>query len=415
MGNVMEMRLSLMVQRSAQVNGRGLATDFAGRRRNWEQFADRVARLARGLRDIGIGAGDRVAILALNSDRYMEFLFAVPWAGAIFVPVNTRLAAPEIAYWLNDSGSQHLFVDETFVPVLDALKDKAESLRQAVYIGDDAAPKGLEHFESLIEGKTPLADAGRGGDDLAGLFYTGGTTGVSKGVMMSHTNMVMNALNITPILQFDCWTNWLHAAPMFHMADGAGAFAVAMAAGSHCFIPGFEPVAAMQAIQEFRPSHSVLVPTMVNMIVNHPDVGAYDLTSLKRVIYGAAPMPAPVIERAVQLMPGISFVHGYGQTEAAPFLTALDPKHLEAPDAPAERRNSIGHAGPAVDIRVLDEDDNEVAPNVVGEICARGLNVMQGYWNKPDLTAETLRNGWLHTGDGGYMDEDGCLYIVDRV
>jgi long-chain acyl-CoA synthetase len=158
-----------------------------------------------------------------------------------------------------------------------------------------------------------------------------------------------------------------------------------------------------------------MVPTMVNMVVNHPRVGDYDLTSLRTVLYGASPMPRAVIDRARQLMPGIGFVHGYGQTESAPFLTALDPRHLDQPGAPEERRNSIGHSGPAIEVRVLDENDREVPAGSVGEICARGMNVMQGYWKKPELTAETLRNGWLHTGDGGYMDADGFLYIVDRI
>ena len=411
----MQMRLTHMVHRGAQVNGQRVVTDFAGRRHSWAQFADRVARLAGGLGDLGVKSGDRVAILALNSDRYLEFFFAVPWAGAVFVPVNTRLASPEIAYWLNDSGAEILFADNTFLPVLPALQSKLETVRQVIYLGDDAAPKGLGHYEGLIQGRAPAQDVGRAGGDLAGLFYTGGTTGVSKGVMLSHTNLVINALNITPTLSLDPWTNWLHAAPMFHLADGAGSFAVAMAGGAHCFIPSFEPVAAMAAIQQHRPSHCVMVPTMVNMVVNHPAVGDYDLTSLQKVLYGASPMPRTVIDQALQLMPGINFIHGYGQTESAPFLTALDPRYLEEPGAPEDRRNSIGHSGPAIEVRVLDENDVEVPTGTVGEICARGMNVMQGYWNKPELTAETLRNGWLHTGDGGYMDADGFLYIVDRV
>ncbi|MDA1098076.1 MAG: long-chain-fatty-acid--CoA ligase [Proteobacteria bacterium] len=413
--NAMQMRLTQMVQRGAQTNGKRVVTDFAGRRHTWDRFADRVARLATGLDELDVKDGDRVAILALNSDRYLEFFFAVPWAGAVFVPINTRLAPPEIAYWLNDSGSEILFVDDTFVPLLPALAGKLETVRQVIYLGDDTAPAGLGHYEGLIQDRAPREDAGRGGDDLAGLFYTGGTTGVSKGVMLSHANLVVNALNITPFLHFDPWTNWLHAAPMFHLADGAGAFAVAMAGGAHCFIPSFEPVGAMAAIQQHRPSHCVMVPTMVNMVVNHPSVGDYDLTSLQKVLYGASPMPRAVIDRARHLMPGIGFIHGYGQTEAAPFLTALDPRHLEEPGAPGERRNSIGHSGPAIEVRVLDQTDCEVPAGTVGEICARGMNVMQGYWKKPELTAETLRNGWLHTGDGGYMDEDGFLYIVDRV
>jgi len=411
----MQMRLTLMVERGAQTNARGVVTEFSSRSHTWAQFAERVARLAGGLQDLGAKAGDRVAILALNSDRYLEFLFAVPWAGAVFVPINTRLAPPEIAYWLNDSGAEVLFVDDTFVPMLGALQGQLETVGSVVYLGDGAAPEGLQHYEGLIEGRAVIDDAGRTGDDLAGLYYTGGTTGVSKGVMMTHTNMVMNALNFTPVGQFDYWSKFLHAAPMFHMADGAGAFAMAIVGGGHCFIPGFEPVASLAAIEEFRPTHSVLVPTMVNMMINHPDVNKYDITSLRRVIYGAAPMPTPVIVRALEVMPGISFVHGYGQTEAAPFISALDPRHLEGPDIPEGRRNSIGHAGGAVEVRVLDERDVEVPANTVGEICTRGPHVMPGYWKQPELSAETLRNGWLHTGDSGYMDEDGFLYIVDRI
>ncbi|MDP6344296.1 MAG: long-chain-fatty-acid--CoA ligase [Alphaproteobacteria bacterium] len=409
------MQLTHAVKRSRQVNRDGTATLFEGRRHSWGQFADRVARLAAGLVEIGVEPGDRVAILALNSDRYLEFFFAVPWAGGVFVPINTRLAPPEVAYWLNDSGAEVLFVDDNFTAMLEPLRGKIDGVRRFVYLGDGAVPDGLVHYESLIDGRAAMADAGRRGDDLAGIFYTGGTTGVSKGVMLSHTNLMFNALNVTPLMHFNRWTNWLHAAPMFHLADGTGTFAVVLAAGGHCFIPGFEPLAALRAIQQYRPTDTVFVPTMVNMIVNHPQVADFDISSLQRVIYGASPMPAAVIERALQLMPEIRFVHGYGQTESSPFLTALDPEFLEREDPSAEKRASIGHSAAAVEVRVLDENDQEVAPGVVGEICARGMNVMQGYWNKPELTAETLRNGWLHTGDGGYMDADGCLFIVDRV
>jgi len=411
----MHMRLTQALDRASQVNGRQIATRFNDRSRTWLEFRDRVARLATGLRGLGMKTGDRVAMLAQNSDRYLEWFFAVPWAGGVFVPINTRLAPPEVAYWLNDSGSEVLFIDDDFLPMLKSLDGKLDTVRQVVYVGDGAAPNGLPHFEGLLDGNAPSVDSERRGDDLAGLFYTGGTTGVSKGVMLSHTNLVSNALNIAPAMGFDAKTNWLHAAPMFHLADGCSTFAITMQAGSHCFIAKFEPTAALAAIANYRATHSVFVPTMVNMTVNHPDVGQYDLSSLQCILYGASPMPEAVIRRALEVIPGVRFVHGYGQTESAPFLTSLGPEYHDLNSPLSKKMSSVGHSGPSIEIRVLDENDEEVPAGKVGEICARAPNVMQGYWNKPELTATTLRNGWLHTGDGGYMDEDGFLYIVDRV
>jgi long-chain acyl-CoA synthetase len=411
----MEFRLTQSIDRAAVIGGNRTATWMGERKRTWSEFRDRVARLAGGLCRLGVGPGDRVAILALNSDRYMEWFFAVPWAGAVFVPINTRLAAPEVAYWLNDSGSETLFIDDEFMPMLRELEGKLDTVQRIIYLGDHASPDGLPHFEGLIENESPVADSGRAGDDLAGLFYTGGTTGVSKGVMLSHTNLVVNALNITPVLKFDTNTNWLHGAPMFHAADGAGSFAVSLAAGAHSFIPRFDVVETLRAIETFNVTHTVLVPTMVNMIVHHPDIDRFDLSPLRSVLYGASPMPEAVIRRALDVMPNVRFTHGYGQTESGPFLSSLGPEYHDLSSPLSEKMTSIGHMGPISEVRVLDENDREVPRGVVGEICARGRNVMLGYWDKPELTAETLRNGWLHTGDGGYMDDDGFLYIVDRV
>jgi len=412
---MIRMRLTQAVDRAAVTRADGLATRMDDREQNWGQFRSRVARLAQGLVELGITPGDRVALLALNSDRYLEWLFAVPWAGGVFVPVNTRLAAPEVAYWLADSGSRLLFVDDAFVPMMGDLKGQMGGVEHVVYVGDGPAPEGLLHYEGLLEGRSERADAERSDDDLAGLFYTGGTTGVSKGVMLSHTNLLANALNVLPLLDLSAKTHWLHAGPMFHLADGTGTFAVALMAGENSFLPRFEPLAALQAIARERPTHAVLIPTMLNMVVHHPEVENYDLSSLECVLYGASPMPESVIRRALALMPDVRFVHGYGQTESAPFLTSLGPEYHDLESPLSAKLGSIGHPAPGVEIRVLGDDDREVPRGVVGEICARGLNVMQGYWNKPELSAETLRSGWLHTGDGGYLDEEGYLYLVDRV
>ena len=409
------MRISSTIRRSAQVNRHGPAVRFQDRARNWTDFAGRVARLANGLVDIGVRPGERVAMLALNSDRYLEYFFAVPWAGAVFVPINTRLAPPEIEHWLTDSGASVLFIDDTFLPALNKLQGKLGGIRTFVHVGDGAAPDGMLAFESLVEGRSELTPRDQGGDELAGLFYTGGTTGRSKGVMLSHRNLLLNALEFAPLAGYFQSSTYLHAAPMFHLANGAATFATMTMAGSSVVIPSFEPVAAMRAIQDHGVTTCLLVPTMINMMINHPQATEFDLSSLKYVLYGASPMPEAVVRKAMQVIPGASFQQAYGQTEAAPVLTLLESERHVFDGPLAGKATSAGRAIPGVEVAIFDENDNEVPRGTVGQIVGRGENVMLGYWNQPELTAETLRGGWLHTGDGGYMDEDGYVYIVDRV
>jgi long-chain acyl-CoA synthetase len=410
----MAAQIPQMIQRNAIVCPGSLASTHLGRRRTWGAFAERVARIAGGLHQRGVKPGDRVAMLALNSDRYLDFLFAVSWAGALFVPINIRLAPPEVIHWLSDSGSRTLIVDDTFVPMAQAVADKLPDLRDILYAGENDPPAGMARLDDLAQ--APAADMlTRGGDDLAGLFYTGGTTGVSKGVMLSHGNLVFNAMAALHHFSYGTTPVYLHAAPMFHLADGASTFAVTMAGGAHGYVPAFNPVDTMTRIQQDRATGVTLVPVMMNMMINHPDVANYDLSSLKLVGYGASPMPQSVLKRAMQLIPGCSFVQGYGQTECSPLLTILPPEHHALDGPMAAKTSSVGQALIGMDVRILDDTDTEVARGVVGEICARGPNVMQGYWNRPDKTAETWRNGWHHTGDGGYMDDDGFIFIVDRL
>jgi len=202
---------------------------------------------------------------------------------------------------------------------------------------------------------------------------------------------------------------------MFHIADGLAVFGVTIIGGSHIFVPGFTPEGCLAALEKHQVTDTLLVPTMMNMLVNHPDVEKHDLSHLISVIYGASPMPESVIRRALDVIPDVKFTHAYGQTECAPLSTLNGPDShvLDGPNAGLFK--SAGRAAVGVDVRIFDEDDNEVAPGIVGEICVRGPNVMLGYWNLPELTEETLRGGWMHSGDGGYMNENGYVYIVDRM
>ena len=409
------MYLTQALKRSVQINATGTATSCQGRERNWTQVQQRIARLAGGLHGLGIEMGERAAILALNCDRYFEFFYAVAWAGGVFVPVNTRLAPPEVEFWLNDSGSRVLFIDDQFLPTLDGLQGRLDSVKDVVYIGDGDTPDGLLDYEALLAGSEPVADAERGYEDLAGLFYTGGTTGRSKGVMLSHRNLVMNTFNVLPTLGLHSGMRWLHAAPMFHSADGCATFGVTAVAGLHTFIPSFTPDATLNAIQEHRITHTLLVPTMVNMMVNSPNVDQYDLSSLTGLTYGASPMPQSVIERAMAVLPQCGFTHAYGQTECAPLVTTTGAEFHMLDGPYAGRFKSAGRAVPGVELKIADGSGRELPRGEIGEICSRGPHVMQGYWQRPDLTAEAIKDGWMHSGDAAYMDEEGFIYIVDRV
>jgi long-chain acyl-CoA synthetase len=233
--------------------------------------------------------------------------------------------------------------------------------------------------------------------------------------MLSHRNLVMNAANVIVAFGYDADSVYLHAGPMFHLADGASTLAITAVGGVHVFIPAFDPADFFTTVQREKVTHSLLVPTMINMLVNFPKISDYDLSTLQRITYGASPMPDALLRKAIATLPGVRFVHAYGMTEAAPLVTALDPRYSTLDGPYAGRSKSCGQAAPMVDVRIADPDDNEVPRGTVGEVQVRGANIMLGYWNKAELTAQALRGGWYHSGDGGYMDEEGFVYIVDRL
>ncbi|TFH67063.1 MAG: fatty-acid--CoA ligase, partial [Gemmatimonadales bacterium] len=207
----------------------------------------------------------------------------------------------------------------------------------------------------------------------------------------------------------------LHAAPMFHIADGFLCMASATHGVKSVILPTFDPTMVLRSMQDDGITQTLLVPTMIGMVVNHPEVERYDLSGVQRVLYGASPMPERVIVRAMEVMPTTEFVQAYGQTETSPILTILESEYHVTSGPKAGRLRSAGRALPGVDISIQDPDGNEVPRTTVGEVCARGDNIMLGYWKLPEATREAFRGGWLHTGDGGYMDEEGFVFIVDRV
>jgi len=407
--------LPQLIRTNVQLNGDKVATRFKGRERTWHEFQSRVARLAAGLQSLGIGAGDRAAILALNSDRYLEFYFGTSWAGAVFVPLNNRLAPAELVHWLGDSGSQILFVDDTYLSAVAQIRGDLGAVRHYVYLGDGDLPEGYLNYEDLLNRNAPVAASRRSGDDMAGLFYTGGTTGRSKGVMLSHRNLTYNVLQALPFIQIETDDVFLHAAPMFHLADGFFMLLGTTMGAAHVIVPAFEPALVLKTLQEEKIRTALLVPTMINMVVNHPEISRYDLSRLRRLVYGASPMPEAVIRRAMEVIPDVDFYQAYGQTEASPVVTVMGPEYHTLSGPKSGKLKGAGRVVAGIDMAILDEEGREVPTGEVGEVCIRGDNVMLGYWNLPEVTAETLRDGWLHTGDGGQLDEEGMLFIVDRV
>ena len=332
------------LRRAVQIKPHGIATHFAGRQRTWQQSLERISRVGGALSALGVRPGDRVAILALNSDRYFELMYAIPWIGAAMVPLNTRLAAPELDYILSDSGAVALFVDTAMAHHLSALDGKIPGVREVVWMDDSSSPEGMLRFEDLANYEA-ADDAGADDDDLAGLFYTGGTTGRAKGVMLTHSNLVVNALNGVAGIGFNAETTYIHSGPMFHLADGASTFGVTMSGGRHAFVPRFEPVEVLQTIQTEKVTHAQFVPTMINMLVNHPRFGEFDISTLSFILYGASPMPEGVLRKAMQVMPQVRLMHAYGMTEAAPIVTLLDPRYTTLDGPFAGKLKSCGQVG----------------------------------------------------------------------
>jgi long-chain acyl-CoA synthetase len=402
------------LRRAVQTKPNGIATHFAGRRFTWTETQDRVSRVAGALSALDVQRGDRVAILALNSDRYLELMYAIPWIGAVMVPLNTRLAPKEIEYILTDSGVSVLFVDTAMSAHLAALEHSMPGVREVIWLDDTPAPSGLLRYEDLTA-YDPVDDAGAANDDLAGLFYTGGTTGRSKGVMLSHTNLVINALNGIAGIGFTSDTTYIHSGAMFHLADGASTFGVTLLGGRHAFVPRFEPVEVLQTIQFDRVTHAQFVPTMINMLANHPRFAEFDISTLSLILYGASPMPEGVLRKAMQVMPHVRLLHAYGMTEASPIVTLLDPRYTTLEGKYAGRLKSCGQAALGCEVKVVDADRRELPRGTAGELAIRGANIMKGYWKKPDETSAVLADGWYYSGDGATMDEEGFVYIVDRL
>ena len=386
-----------------QCSAQRVATISGERKRTWKEVGARVPRMAAALRSLGVHDGAFVAILAMNSDLYLELFFAVPWAGGALAPLNIRWSVAENEYALTDSQAAILFVDDAFLDQAVQLLAKMPSIKTLIYMGDGPTPPGMLSYEALVERHPPMPDANRANDDLYVIFYTGGTTAHPKGVAMSHKGVYLATVCYLALLPSVEDLTFLYVAGYFHFAGASALWYMTLAGGTHAILPKFEPLPVMKAIGEHGVTNAVLVPTMVNMLLSHPDFAHYDLTSLKTCIYGGSPMPEGLMLRAMEKVPSWGFYQIYGMTETGGFATFLRWRDHIVSGEKASRLRSAGQAAFGNEIRVVLPDGSD-APT--GKI---------GYLNNPTATAAALKDGWMHTGDAGYMDEDGYLYVADRV
>jgi long-chain acyl-CoA synthetase len=387
---------------------------FKGRRRTWREIGARVARLAGALRSLGVAAGEPVSAVGLNSDRYLELYFAIPWSGGAFAPLNIRWSISENRFAMKDCGARFLFVDDDFLDHARSLN--ADGNLTLIYMGERDSPPGTLDYETLIAGAEPVLDADRRGDDLYMVLYTSGTTSQSKGVALSHRNAMAASIAFLATLPTRDDLVHLHVGGMFHLSGAGPAWYITLAGGTHAILPKFDVDAVVRAIPEHKVTNIVLVPTMINMLVNYPQLAEFDLTSVKTCVYGGSPMPEAVLRSALKDLPGWGFHQIYGMTETAGYGVAFKwGEHLRALREAPSRLKAAGRVVPGLQLRLVRPDGEEAAIGEIGEVLMRGDHVMLGYLNNPEATAEALRDGWMHSGDAGYMDEHGFLYIADRI
>lgn len=380
------------------------------RRATYLEIKERVYRLANGLIRLGVRKGDRIAIIQDNCFEWLEMYVAIGKTGAVATPLNYRLIGQELADLINHSDSNTLILGKDFVEVIRPFKDKMPSLKNYIILGDKV--HGMVNYNELLESSScnePEVRVDR--DDLFCLLYTGGTTGRPKGAMLTHHNL------------FSVCTTWIIEwglshddvgmiiTPLFHTGSNWPLFAGFMMGNTQVLLKGVDFKTMFKTIEKEHVTYSLWLSAIVGLIINDPQIKEANLISLKLVMTGGGPLGEPQLRKLIELL-GCRVHHAGGQTETGPISQIRLEDHL---DAPSERLGSAGQEAFNIKMKVVDENDNEVPPGGVGELCAKGEAVMQGYWKLPEETEKSMRGGWQHTGDLVRIDQEGFIYYVDRL
>lgn len=385
-------------------------------RMTYREYGERCNRLSNGLESLGIKRGERVAWLGYNSHELLEAYYGVVQTGAVLLPLNIRLTPAEIAFILNDSETVAIFYNRDLKPIVDGVRNQTPSIKHFIPIESNG--DGTDYETLISAAKAEYAPPDINDDDLAELFYTSGTTANPKGVMMSHRNLYLHALQVIGGLGVDDTVVQLHTIPLFHVNGWGTPHTLTSSGARHIIVKKFDPTEVLELIQRERVTNFAMVPTMANAIINHPSLGEYDLSSLDYVAIGGAASPVDLIRQVEQKL-GCRAYGGYGLTETVPVLTqSFIREHInnESDDERWRRQAMAGFPMPGVEIDIFDPNDKPVSHDgtSVGEVVVRADNVMAGYWKLPEETANVMRSGWFHTGDMATVDEHGYFLIVDR-
>ena len=399
------------VQRHAD---RPFLTDTAtGTTTTYAEHGRRVLKLGNALRtELGVLPHDRVAVLSLNSARYEELYHATLLGTALINPLNLRFAPRELVHVLSDSATRVVFVDAAFAPLIDSVREAA-GLECVVLMSDgrpdvphDASYEGI--LEAGAESVPPEPDE----ESPALLMYTGGTTGLPKGVLLDQRATMLTLYHIQMTHASAADDVFLAQVPMFHAASIGAILASPGSGGQLATVPSFEPEAVLSAVETHGATNTVMVPTMIAMTFAHPGYRPERLASLRRMTYGASPMPRPVLDRLRADLPQVRLYQGYGMTESAALVSSLQPEDHDRDDAVLA---SAGRPVQGVTVTIQDADGTVLPVGETGEVCVRGGNFMREYWRRPEETEQAFRGGWYHSGDAGYLDREGYLFLVDRV
>jgi acyl-CoA synthetase (AMP-forming)/AMP-acid ligase II len=408
------MNLGRYVSRSAKYYRDTPALIFDQKRITYEQLDRRTNRLAHGLLGLGLQKGDRVAIYSGNRPEIAETEVACYKAGLVRVPINARLSPQEATGILNNSEARAIVVDAPHLEPLLAGTKELESLKH--FIAVDPCGSGTIDYEGfLADSREDFPDVEMDLNDLAVLTYSSGTTGKLKGIMQSYGNrmaMIRKGL-MFPEVKIKSGEIFIHVGPLTHVS-GMLLMPTFFLGATNLILHRLDVELLLETFQRERANYIMLVPAMINILLAHPKTTQYDLSSMKAIFYGAAPISPPRVQQAIDVF-GPILVQGYGMSETTSFVTVLTAAdHVEALKNNPARLASCGRPFFETEVKVVNEEGKEVMPGEMGEITARGLDIMQGYYRDPELTRQTIRNGWIHSGDMAKVDEEGFIYIVDR-
>ena len=392
---------------------------FEGNRWSFSDLADRSNRLANALAGMGVGQGDKVGMLQVNCNECIEVYFATAKLGATYVPLNFRARAEELEFMINFSEASALFLGQRYVKMINSMREQIPGMKNLVSVEGPA--EGMLDYESVIAEADPeevFTDIDD--NDTSILMFTAGTTGQPKGVMLTHDNLATYVLNNVSPADPDIEEKNILTVPLYHIAGMQAVLAAVYGGRTLVVQRQFEPSDWMTLVESESVTRAMMVPTMLKQLMEHEEFPERNLSSLQVITYGAAPMPVEVITKAIEVFPGTRFINAFGQTESASTITMLTPEDHVIEGSPGERAiklkrlGSIGRALGDTEVKIFDEGGSEQPVDEVGEIVARGPRVMKGYWKAEEATNSTIRNGWLYTGDIGYMDEAGYIFLSGR-